>query len=274
LHAPVNLAEHSKPALSIPISETFVPLTLSIERVMYKAAPLSRFWRWSLLLAMLLPAGCSGPQSALSPAGTGAQDVSTLFWWMFSGLVVIWLGVVLLAAWASRAREADNRRRQAKILILSGAVVPAVVLCALLVYGLSIIPGLMAPPPPGTLRVHVHGEQWWWRIRYEPPGGEAFELANEVRLPVGEKVEFLLHSNNVIHSFWIPSLGGKMDMIPGRVNRLVLHPTRTGVFRGACAEYCGTAHANMAFQAIVVPADAFRRWMEQQATPQAVKGLP
>jgi cytochrome c oxidase subunit 2 len=194
---------------------------------------------------------------------------------MLGGLAVIWAGVVILAMWAHRAREAPGRRRQARLLIYSGAIVPAVVLCGLLVYGLALIPGLTAPAPAGTLRINVYGEQWWWRVRYEPPGGDAFELANEVRLPVGEPVEFLLHSNNVIHSFWIPSLGGKMDMIPGRTNRLVLHPKRTGVYRGACAEYCGTAHAKMAFHAIVVSPEAFRSWMSQQARPaQAAKGLP
>jgi len=76
-------------------------------------------------------------------------------------------------------------------------------------------------------------------------------------------VEFWLHSNNVIHAFWIPSLGGKLDVMPGRVNRLVLHPTQTGTFRGVCAEFCGIGHANMAFQAIVVPKDTFRQWLDK-----------
>ena len=86
-------------------------------------------------------------------------------------------------------------------------------------------------------------------------------------MPVGEPVEFLLHSNNVIHSFWIPSLGGKMDMIPGRVNRLALQAMKTGTFRGACAEYCGASHAKMAFEAIVMSREEFGRWMEQQSEP-------
>lgn len=240
---------------------------------MYNLALLPRPSRRLLpIAAALLLEGCTGPQSTLSPAGEGAENVATLFWWMLGGLTVIWIAVVLLTVWAKRARENPNRRRQARLLILGGAIAPAVVLCGLLIYGLALIPGLTAPPPQGTLRIHIFGEQWWWRVRYEPPGGEAFELANEIHLPVGEKVEFLLHSTNVIHSFWIPSLGGKMDMIPGRVNRLVLHPSRTGVYRGVCAEYCGTAHAKMSFHAIVVPAEAFRDWMTRQAMPS--KGLP
>ena len=93
------------------------------------------------------------------------------------------------------------------------------------------------------------------------------ELANEIRLPLGEPVEFELDSPDVIHSFWIPSLGGKMDMIPGRRTRLVLHPTRTGTFRGACAEYCGTSHALMAFPVVVMEQAEFAQWLNQQRRP-------
>jgi cytochrome c oxidase subunit 2 len=86
-------------------------------------------------------------------------------------------------------------------------------------------------------------------------------------LPVGQPVEFELESPDVIHSFWIPSLGGKMDMIPGRRTRLMLHPTRTGTFRGACAEYCGTSHALMAFDVVVTEEAEFLRWLAQQRSP-------
>lgn len=107
--------------------------------------------------------------------------------------------------------------------------------------------------------------QWWWRVRY--PGdetNEAAELANEIRLPVGEPVQFLLQSEDVIHAFWIPSLGGKIDMIPGRTTRLTLTPTRTGTFRGACAEYCGESHAQMNFDVIVMERPEFNAWLEHQ----------
>jgi cytochrome c oxidase subunit 2 len=93
------------------------------------------------------------------------------------------------------------------------------------------------------------------------------ELANEIRLPVGERVAFHLESPDVIHSFWIPALSGKMDMIPGRQTRLALEPTRTGVFRGACAEYCGTSHALMSFDVVVLEPADFARWLEQQRAP-------
>lgn len=224
-----------------------------------------------LLPVSLLLTSCRGAQSALDPAGREAHRIADLFWWMTAGAVVIWLTVLALAAYATRARPGPERHRQGMMLIMGGALAPAIVLGGLLIYGLAMLPDLLSPAPKGSMRISVYGEQWWWRVRYEPPGQQPFELANEVRLPAGEPVEFLLHSNNVIHSFWIPSLGGKVDMIPGRVNRLTLHPTRTGTFRGACAEFCGLGHAKMAFDATVVNRDEFRRWLAQQSEPAVAR---
>ena len=205
-------------------------------------------------------------QSTLAPAGRSAETISHLFWWMTAGAAIVWVTVIALALYASRT-HGENRHRAAHRLILAGGITPAIVLGGLLIYGLAELPAMIAPAPEGSLRISVFGEQWWWRVRYEPPGQPAFELANEIRLPVNEPVEFLLNSADVIHSFWIPSLGGKMDMIPGRTNRLTLYPTKTGVFRGVCAEYCGTSHANMAFYAIVVTRPEFDRWLVRESAP-------
>lgn len=224
--------------------------------------------RCTVLAVSMLLAGCSGPQSALDPAGRGAERIADLFWWMAAGSVLVWLAVIALALYATRVRPEVHSRRRANLLIIGGGtVVPTVVLAGLLTYGLSLMPDLLAPAPEGSLKIEVTGEQWWWRVRYLLPDGEAVELANEIRLPVGEPVEFSLQSPDVIHSFWIPGLGGKMDMIPGRVTRLRLEPTRTGVFRGACAEYCGTSHALMSFAVEILEQEAFARWFAQQAEP-------
>lgn len=212
--------------------------------------------------------GCGGSQSALDPAGRSAERIANLFWWMAAGAVVIWLAVVVLMLYSFRAQpEPDNERRAKFLIIGGGSIVPTIVLAVLLAFGLAEMPGLLAPAPEGSLRIAVSGEQWWWRVRYLPPGGPEVVLANEIRLPVGERVELLLESPDVIHSFWIPSLGGKMDMIPGRVTRLALEPTRTGTFRGACAEYCGASHALMAFNAVVMEKETFDRWLEREALP-------
>ena len=188
---------------------------------------------------------------------------------MTAGAVVVWLGVGALTVYAIRVSPEKGKRRMAAMIIGGGAIVPTIVLTVLLIYGLRLMPRLLAAVPEGTMRVAVRGEQWWWRVRYHPAGGEPVELANEIRLPVGEPVEFLLDSPDVIHSFWIPPLGGKMDMIPGRRTRLVLHPTRTGRFRGVCAEYCGTSHALMAFPVVVMEKEEFARWLEAQRGPAA-----
>lgn len=228
-----------------------------------------------VLIAALSVSGCSGIQSTLDPAGREAKSIADLFWWMTAGAVVIWLAVILLTVYAARTRsEARNQRRDRFLIIGGGAVVPTVVLTVLLVYGLAPIPVLLAPAPEGSLKIIVSGEQWWWRVRYFPPGGEPFELANEIRLPVAEPVQFQLDSPDVIHSFWIPSLAGKIDMIPGRVTYLSLHPTKMGVYRGACAEYCGTSHALMNFYVEVMSKEEFSSWVVQQAQPSQPPAEP
>jgi cytochrome c oxidase subunit 2 len=187
---------------------------------------------------------------------------------MTAGAGVIWIAVIVLTIWAVRVVPETHQQGRASLLIIGGgAVVPTIVLGVLLVYGLAPIPALLAPAPDRSLKVAVSGEQWWWRVRYQPSGGDEVVLANEIRLPVGEPVEFRLESPDVIHSFWIPSLAGKIDMIPGRVTRIAITPTKTGVFRGTCAEYCGTSHALMSFYVVVEEKQTFDRWLAQQQAP-------
>jgi cytochrome c oxidase subunit II len=224
--------------------------------------------------ARLIAVLSSASSSALNPAGNPADDIAGLFWLMTAGAAIIWVAVLALAIYVVRAEPNGTREAQAKRLILAGAAIPTVVLAALLAYGLTLLPRVLRPAPPQTLRVWVHGEQWWWRVRYEPAGVPAFVLANEIRLPVGRPVEFMLESDNVIHSFWVPSLAGKMDLIPGRTNRLLLRPTRTGTFAGICAEFCGRAHAKMRFTVIVLPVDEFERWVADQGRVAAAPTAP
>ena len=227
-----------------------------------------------------LAAGCTGVQSSLAPAGHDAERIATLFWWMTGGAVIVWVFVVVLAVvFAQRASGERNRARDRWLILGGGVAFPTVVLTVLLVFGLAMIPESVERAPQGSLQISVTGEQWWWRVRYLRPDGQEVVLANEIRLPVNEPVQFRLDSDNVIHSFWIPSLHGKMDMIPGRVTYLAVHPTATGIFRGACAEYCGTSHALMAFYVEVMEKTAFDQWLDHQATqavpmtePTAVRG--
>lgn len=213
-------------------------------------------------------AGCGGIQSALAPAGSEAEDVAFLFWVMVAGAAVLWLAVVGGAVYAVVVRPRPHDERVGRAVILGGGIaLPLVVLTALLVPSLAMIPAFRAPG--GPLRIEVSGEQWWWRVAYLPPGRPPVPSANEIRLPRGQRVEIALSSPDVIHSFWIPSLAGKVDMIPGRTNRIVIEPTRTGSFRGQCAEFCGTSHALMAFTVEVMEPDAFAEWLRREAGPAA-----
>lgn len=235
---------------------------------------LTRVRRWGLAIALLTFSSCQGEQSALAPAGRGSEQIAELWWWMVSGATVIWLIVTGLLLYAIYGHPPENRRQAGMLIIGGGVVVPTVVLAVLLTFGLSLLPDLVAPAPNDALEIHVTGEQWWWRNHYThfPSIGtaettEPIAVANEIHLPVGEVVEFRLTSADVIHAFWIPALGGKVDMIPGRTNRLRLEPTRTGVFRGVCAEYCGASHALMAFVVVVEEKHEFEEWLRRQAMP-------
>ena len=209
-----------------------------------------------------LVSACSGPQSALIPAGRDADQISQLFTVMTVGALLVWAAVVAIAIYTIRVGESHSQRA-ANLLILGGGVAaPTLVLGALIAYGMPLVPTVLAIPDDGAA-VRVTAKQWWWRFEYLTPAGPV-ETANELRLPRGDRIALELGSPDVIHSFWVPSLAGKMDMIPGRVTRLAVEPTQVGTFRGTCAEYCGASHALMAFSVIVMEPADFRRWLEDQ----------
>ena len=188
---------------------------------------------------------------------------------MLAGAVVLWLLVNGLFFYVTRVRVQGLPRRWAEALIIGGGIVfPTIVLAGLLSFGLATMPEQRAPGD--GLTVHVIGEQWWWRVHYWPEGADApIVSANEVRLPAGLRSDIRLEAARVIHSFWIPALGGKIDLIPGRENRTSLEPTKAGVYRGQCAEFCGASHALMAFEAVVMEPDDFDAWLEHIAADAA-----
>lgn len=209
-------------------------------------------------------------QSTLQPAGEGARQIAELFYVMAIGAVIIWCIVIGLSTYAIFYPGKHNAKKTRLIVIGGGAVFPTLALTGLLTYGLSMLPDLQRPAAKGSKVIEVVGVRWWWRVVYHLPDGRRVETANEIHLPVDEAVEFQLTSEDVIHSFWIPSLGGKTDMIPGRQNRLKLFPTKAGVYRGACAEFCGAAHAQMAFDVVVEPREQFEQWLASLAEPSSV----
>jgi cytochrome c oxidase subunit 2 len=217
-------------------------------------------------------AGC-GPdvQSVMAPAGSEAGQIAALAWLLF-GLAAVVLAIVIAALWVAIRGSPRLRAMLAreKSIVALGLIFPAVTLTLLLGYGVW----LMRPEvghERGTVRIAVTGEQWWWRVAYPsvtPIAGAApIAGANEITIPVGRPVEFILNAADVIHSFWVPSLGGKVDMIPGRTTRLRLTAERAGVYRGQCAEYCGGPHALMAFEVIALPPGAYDAWLAREAAP-------
>ena len=222
------------------------------------------------LLLLGLVAACSSEQSSLNAAGSEARHVAVLFWVMAIGGGLIWTGVLGAFLFAARAdRGAWSRHAAARLILWAGVAFPVLALAALLTYALWLMPMLRpwTVAAPTKLSIEVTARQYWWELRYREAGGEDVVSANEVRVPVGARVEFVLESPDVIHSFWVPPLGGKMDMIPGRTNRLSLQADRAGTFRGQCAEYCGVAHALMAFTVLAMPAAEFQEWLEDTRRP-------
>ncbi len=219
----------------------------------------------TLLIGLIvLASGCAGSQSTFRDAGTEAQKISQLFYWMVGGAVIIWSLVTGLLLFALKTKRTFDPHSMRRIIIGGGALFPTIVLTVLLSYGLSMMPDLQQPAPEGSLTIRVSGVRWWWRVAYIDATADSVELASEIVLPVGEPIEFKLTAEDVIHSFWIPALGGKMDMVPGRENRLKLRPIEVGTFRGVCAEYCGEAHAQMSFIVKVVERHEFESWLANQ----------
>jgi cytochrome c oxidase subunit II len=219
--------------------------------------------------------GCTGAQSTLDPHGPVAEAIANAWWVLFWGGLVIFalvMGVVLYAMF--RRPEARPALPHLPFLIGGGLVFPIVVLTALLIYGTDV-GRRITQPAENPLVIEVTGHQWWWEVRY-PATEDAPEVltANELRLPVGMPVQLTIESADVVHSFWIPNLGHKVDMIPGRTNILRLSASEAGRFRAQCSEFCGAQHARMGFIAIAEPPAEFAAWRERRAAATAVRDGP
>jgi len=214
----------------------------------------------------VLLAGCTGPYSALDPAGESARSAAWLWWGMFGLLGTIMLLVYLLWFIAMRrgpARtEADAGRIGKRWIIGGGLVLPMVSVVLILAFGIPLGQRMLPLPVPGgePLRIDVTARQWQWRVSY--PGTD-IALTDEIHIPANTPVDLHLTSEDVVHSFWVPRLGGKLDMLPGRTNVLRLHADEPGTYRGHCAEFCGMGHAHMQFRIIAHEPEAFQQWQQE-----------
>jgi cytochrome c oxidase subunit 2 len=225
---------------------------------------LAQFFRSILASgAAVMLCGCNGVQSALAPDGAEAERVWLLFWILTVGGSVILVAVLVLTAIAIVRRPAWIGGRA--FIVGGGLVLPGITLSALLTYGLTQMHVAALPSGHGPpLQLSIGGEQWWWRVIYATADGRNVESANEIRIPVGRPVRIELTSADVIHSFWIPKLAGKLDIKPGRKTVLHLTANMPGVNRGQCAEYCGGAHAFMALYAIALLPEEFESWFAKE----------
>src|SRR6266498_962820 len=211
-------------------------------RLTLRAFPLA-----ALTLAL---AGCGGNQNTLAPKGKPEHAISHLWWWTMTGA---WIGFavvcgLLLLGWLRRNRTelpfGGEDKVGTALVIGLGIAVPVVVLSLLFFWSDIVVLRSTAAPARGSTRltVRVIGHQWWWEVRYD---GSKAVTANEIHIPTGVPVQVIGTTNDVIHSFWIPQLNRKIDLIPGRLNRLLLEADSDGTYEGHCSEFCGLQHAHM-----------------------------
>lgn len=207
------------------------------------------------------------PPPVFDPAGPYAGSITTLAWVLMAMGAAVLL-IVLAALWIALfgGKRLRERLGGTWAIWLGGIAFPVVVLTLLLIYGLTLTRHLSEPAKGDEVRMRITGEMWWWRVTYLDAEGRAQSLdANELHIPVGRPVVLELESSDVIHSFWIPRLSGKLDMIPGRRNVMRIQADEPGVFSGQCAEYCGGPHALMGFLVIAHPEREFEALMRARS---------
>jgi len=211
-------------------------------------------------------------EGAFAPAGPAAARIGDLFWAMTGLGAVVFLVFCLALAYALSHRRrpvetpsAEGDRRAARGILVFGAVIPGLILIPLFLWTVGSIAALDPRAERADLVVELVGKQWWWEIRYRDSiPARTFVTANELHVPVGARVELRLSSTDVIHSFWVPELHGKTDLIPGRENVTWIEASRPGIYGGPCAEYCGMQHANMRLLVVAQEPAEFEQWAAAQ----------
>jgi cytochrome c oxidase subunit 2 len=216
-------------------------------------------------------------QHALQPAGPQSAHIASLWWLTLAICVVVFVAVMAALAWAvwraPRSTPATPpdvasphlAEARAKWSVVGAVAASVVGLGVLLVASVVTDRALAGLPLDNAVNIEVTAHQWWWEVLYDDAEpSKIFSTANEIYIPVGRPVQVTLKSDDVIHSFWVPNLHGKKDLIPGRTATIQLRADKAGTYRGQCAEFCGLQHAFMAFFVKAVPADQFQQWQERQ----------
>lgn len=218
------------------------------------------------LRAAVWGAAGSGCGSYPTLAGQSAEARAVAdFWWLSLAVTGIpalaTLSALLIGALRrSRSDAAGNGRRGLWVVLAFGVVMPLGIVALLLIRSVRLGQRLTAVGATPSLTIDVIGRQFWWEVRYPDHG---VVTANEIHVPAGRQVRLRLASGDVIHSFWVPALGGKRDMVPGQINELWVRADESGVYRGQCAELCGVQHALMAFEVVADGAEEFAAWLQR-----------
>lgn len=235
-------------------------------------------WQTAIPAALALAAGgCVYDRSILAPASDSAGLLAALGWPVFVGFTVVtavmW-GLLAWVAWRRTGTLAEHAPADSGggrwWVLLGGFLVPVATFAVIFVAALQTMAAVPMPMTERPPDVRVIGHQWWWEIEYlygELP--EHFASANELHIPVGRPVEIELQSVDVIHSLWVPRLGGKTDLVPGQTGRMRLMADRAGEYPGACSELCGAQHANMKIVVVAHEPDEFERWLAHERSPGA-----
>jgi cytochrome c oxidase subunit II len=221
-----------------------------------------------------------GLQSALNPAGPLASTIAGVTWMFFAVCGLVYVLVLAALGWAILRRRHPSDDAPETSQRLTTVVTGAAAATVTIVIGLSFASvvagrGLMTPSGTGAVKIGVIGHQWWWEFQYH--GSSPSDLVNspnELHIPVGVPVVLKAISRDVIHSFWVPNLHGKRDLIPGIETQTWIQADAPGTYRGQCAEFCGHQHAHMAFEVIAEPGDAFQSWLQQQRQAAAQASTP
>ena len=229
----------------------------------------SRLTLLGVLASSAILAGCDAPYQIFSSASEAAARVTRIAWFLIALAAVVYIGVMILML-VSFTRNRDRSETSVDLsdpgvgwLVWGGAVMPAVVLGAVFLVAMTAMGRYPHDKP--VLSINVTGHQWGWEFEYAYPELKArFKTANEIHIPVNQPVRLFLTTADVIHSFWVPQLQGKLDLIPGDTNDLRLVARTPGVYRGECSEYCGTEHARMRLIVIAEDSASFNRWVSGQ----------
>jgi cytochrome c oxidase subunit 2 len=233
----------------------------------------------ALLALCLCACGGASIQSALRPSGPQAERLNNLWWLMFWVCTMVFVLIIaaVLVALKNRTSESQplsppiltpaiEQERTRRNVVISSVVVTVAILFVFLIVSFSVGRSLTAElAHKNAITVEITGHQWWWEVRYQDPAASnIFTTANEIHIPVGVPVTFQLRGGDVIHSFWVPNLMGKKDLIPGKIATEWLQADHPGVYRGQCAEYCGLQHAHMALWIVAEPQEQFNAWRQNQ----------